>query len=98
MRAIHVHHREEYSAHPVSRPMGAGMDLAARRKDGTEFPAEILLAAIETEGGLLVSAAIRDGTERKQRPVVQDQVLWCLALPGPEAHPIAGKPHRERQQ
>ena len=70
MRAIHVHHREDYFAHPVSRPMGAGMDLAARRKDGTEFPAEILLAAIETEGGLLVSAAIRDGTERKQVAII----------------------------
>ena len=56
----HPHHRSGYMGHPKTRPMGAGLQLAARCKDGTEFPVDISLSAIETAEGLLVSAAIRD--------------------------------------
>ncbi len=69
-RGIHMGHRDGYFTHPVTRPMGAGKGLAARRKDGSEFLAEISLSAIETESGLLVSAAIRDGSERKQAAII----------------------------
>jgi two-component system, cell cycle sensor histidine kinase and response regulator CckA len=64
VRAVHPSRRTGYFAHPTPRPMGAGMQLAGRRKDGSEFPAEISLSALETEDGLLVSAAVRDVTER----------------------------------
>ncbi len=50
-------------SHP--QPMGSGIDLFARRKDGTEFPVEITFGPIETEQGRLLSAAVRDVTERK---------------------------------
>lgn len=65
-RPAHPAHRERYFAEPRTRPMGAGLDLVARRRDGTQFPVEISLSSIETTDGLLVSAAIRDVTERAQ--------------------------------
>jgi PAS domain S-box-containing protein len=63
-RAVHPHHREGYFEHPAPRQMGAGSQLTCRRKDGSEFPADISLSALQTDDGLLVSAAIRDVTER----------------------------------
>ncbi|HSV40570.1 MAG TPA: PAS domain S-box protein [Nocardioidaceae bacterium] len=65
-RGRHPSHRDAYFAEPRTRPMGEGLDLVARRKDGSEFPAEISLSSIETDDGRLVSAAVRDVTERKR--------------------------------
>jgi PAS domain S-box-containing protein len=64
VRDVHPAHRAGYVADPLPRPMGAGMELAGRRRDGSTFPAEISLSAIDTEEGILVSAAVRDVTER----------------------------------
>jgi PAS domain S-box-containing protein len=64
VRAVHPGHRAGYAADPRPRPMGAGMELAGRRRDGSAFPAEIWMSAIETEEGILVTAAVRDVTER----------------------------------
>jgi PAS domain S-box-containing protein len=65
-RDKHPAHRGEYFRWPRRRPMGAGLDLFGRRKDGSEFAAEISLGPIETPGGTMVTAAIRDVTERKR--------------------------------
>ncbi|HSC09109.1 MAG TPA: PAS domain S-box protein [Steroidobacteraceae bacterium] len=65
-RSRHVGHREGFNGEVRVRPMGAGLDLFARRRDGTEFPVEISLSPISDDGRVLVAAAIRDVTERKR--------------------------------
>jgi PAS domain S-box-containing protein len=66
MKAGHPARRAGYAADPRPRPMGAGVELTGRRRDGSIFPAEIALAAIDTDDGILVSAAIRDVSERRE--------------------------------
>jgi diguanylate cyclase (GGDEF)-like protein/PAS domain S-box-containing protein len=65
LRDRHASYREQFFAHPRVRPMGVGLELNARRKDGTLYPIEISLSPFETGAGALVSAAIRDISERK---------------------------------
>jgi len=63
---VHQNHRVNYFKNPKVRQMGEGFDLLGRDKEGKEFPVEISLSPLETEDGLLVSAAIRDISEKKK--------------------------------
>ncbi len=65
-RGPHVAHREGYFSSPKPRPMGTELDLFGLRKDGSEFPIEISLSAVQTVSGTLVSSAIRDISDRKE--------------------------------
>ena len=64
-RDKHDSHRGSYFSSANARPMGVGLELFGRRKNGSEFPVEISLSPIETEEGVLVASAIRDITDRK---------------------------------
>ena len=61
----HLEHRREYRESSRLRPMGIGLELYGKRRDGTEFPVEICLSPVEDRGRVLVVAAIRDVTDRK---------------------------------
>jgi PAS domain S-box-containing protein len=61
----HEENRKRFFSYPKTRIMGVGLELFGKRKNGTEFPVEISLSPLETEEGLLVSAAIRDITDKK---------------------------------
>lgn len=65
LRDQHRRHRTGYARAPRRRPMGTGLELRALHKDGTEFPVEISLGPLQTDQDALVTAAIRDVTDRK---------------------------------
>ncbi|MBS1793835.1 MAG: PAS domain S-box protein [Acidobacteria bacterium] len=64
-RGAHLVHQQNFMKRPHLREMGGGLELFATRKDGSEFPADIILSPIETEGDLFVIAVVRDITRRK---------------------------------
>jgi PAS domain S-box-containing protein len=65
LRDQHTHDRHGYVTAPQVRRMGIGQELAGLRRDGSQFPVEISLAPLDTDQGTIVSAAIRDITERR---------------------------------
>jgi PAS domain S-box-containing protein len=66
LREAHWGHRAAFFRESKRGPMGSNLELAGRRKDGTEFPIEISLSPIDTEAGTVVASAIRDVTVRKR--------------------------------
>jgi PAS domain S-box-containing protein len=65
-RGQHVAHRTNYTAEPHTRPMGAELKLYGKRKDGSEFPVDIMLSPMQSEEGRMVIAVVRDITRRSQ--------------------------------
>jgi formate hydrogenlyase transcriptional activator len=65
-RGGHPAHRAKYAAQPHTRPMGLGLELYAKRKDGSEFPVDIMLSSVDTADGPLVLSVVRDITRRKR--------------------------------
>ncbi len=64
-RGPHPRHRENFNAHPRTRQMGAAQNLFGLRKDGSEFPVDIMLRPIGTATGPVVLSFIRDTTEQR---------------------------------
>jgi PAS domain S-box-containing protein len=88
-RQRHVHHRTAFQLNPTMRPMGGGPELCGCRKDGSEFPVDIMLNALSAADGLVL-AVVRDTTtskalSEKLRQLAYSDPLTGLGLrPGPD--------------
>ena len=76
-RSAHTRQREDYFARPRARPMGIGMDLSGRRKDGTEFPLEVSLSTVESDEGTFAIAFISDISQRK---LLEEQLIHAQKM------------------
>lgn len=65
-RRHHPSHRDNYHAHPRARQMGASLNLYGLRKDGSEFPVDIMLKPLQSPNGTAVLSIIRDVTEQRE--------------------------------
>lgn len=80
-RARHPSHRQNYSAHPHARAMGAALNLCGLRRDGTEFPVDIMLKPMQTPDGVMTVSFVRDMTEQREAMETvrrQDQQLRSI--------------------
>src|SRR5207245_1837167 len=66
LREHHIKDRQHFFKEPKTRPMGAGVDLFGRKKDGREFPVEVSLSHIQSNQEVLAVAFITDVSARKQ--------------------------------
>ena len=62
----HASHRRAFAEHPGARQMGTGLELFARRRDGSEVPVEVALSPIDEVGSLGVLATVRDVSHQKR--------------------------------
>jgi PAS domain S-box-containing protein len=95
--AVHDEHVRNFFAAPKARPMGAGLDLWARRADGKEILVEISLSPVRTEHGTLVAAAVRDVSYQQERfrLLVEGVRDYALYMVDPEGYVVSWNPGAE---
>ena len=76
-RTAHTQHRDDYFEHPRTRPMGTGLELSGRRKDGSEFPVEVSLSSVEIEGAVFGIAFVSDISQRKR---LEEQLMHAQKM------------------
>jgi PAS domain S-box-containing protein len=79
LRGQHIRHRDGFAVQAETRRMGAGRDLFGLRSDGTEFPVEVGLNPIPSDGGLLVLGVIVDTSERKRMDRLKDEFVSTVS-------------------
>jgi PAS domain S-box-containing protein len=79
LRPQHIRHREGFARKPEARRMGMGRDLFGRRKNGSEFPVEVVLNPIETPDGFLVLGIVVDISERKRVEHLKDEFVSTVS-------------------
>ncbi len=82
LKDVHQRHREHYQATPEYRPMSLGHRLFALRKDGSEFPVEISLGPVRTDGETLYYCIVRDVSEHEAALEVERHLKFEQALAG----------------
>lgn len=106
LRGLHSGHRDRYFAHPQDRPMGLGLDLQARRQDGSEFYAEISLSHIQSAQGALGVAFVTDISKRRademavreQKEALRDLAGRLMSAQDDERRRIARNLHDDLSQ
>ena len=89
VRARHVASRERYVAAPRPRPMGRGVELSARRKDGSQIPVEIGLGAVRFGGEQVVCCVVRDLRERRRAELERIRAVAALTESEARARDLA---------
>ena len=82
LRSAHTGHRIDYGRQRLMRPMGTGLELYGRRKDGSEFPIDVMLSPVDSGEEQCVLSVIRDLTERKRLEEALRQLVSTDDLTG----------------